>query len=184
MSHHSEQPAEDAMQQDDDHIIPLQQQDPAQQQQPAQQNQAQQQQPQLTPRAAVLSQEAHIMKCKVSSAKQISSLLSSMIISKDTQWATCVLSNNAMKFVVEEDKCYRSTATLKKNLFQDYNYFYDQNVIRFDINLKNLIDCMNIYGTTAQDTSFTMSYPGVDNSLILTYVVVFFFTPLTPTPLA
>jgi len=166
MSQHSEQPVEDVMQ-DDPAQMPLQQQQPVQT--PPHQQQQQQQPPiQLTPQQRLLSQEAYVMICKVSNAKQISSLLSSMIISKDSQWATCVLSQNAMKFIVEEDKCYRATTTLKKNLFQDYRYFADNTVMKFDVNLKNLIDCMNIYGSTAIDTSFTMSYPGVDNTLSLT----------------
>lgn len=113
-----------------------------------------------------------ILDCKVHNAKTIATILSGLCLHKDSTNSTCIMSEKGIKFVVEDNKTLKTTAYLKKNMFADYRYTAPNQIVKFDVSLSAILDCINIYGNSSTDPIvFRMSYPGLENTLSLMYII-------------
>ncbi|CAH8497346.1 unnamed protein product [Schistosoma turkestanicum] len=72
--------------------------------------------------------------------------------------ATIFATNNGIKVTVEDSKCIQGNAFLHSALFREYSVKKD--IVSFRTNLGVLVDCLSIFGTSAQ---------GSPVSLILSY---------------
>lgn len=109
----------------------------------------------------------YIMRAKLTSAKALSTLLSTVLLTKKTR-AKFQLMDSGIKVIVHhESKSFQCTAFLRKSLFQSYHYSSDLPMIEFELQLCDLIDCLNFYGSAASGTSVFMSFPGIERTLSL-----------------
>ncbi|XP_074643105.1 cell cycle checkpoint protein RAD1-like [Tubulanus polymorphus] len=106
-----------------------------------------------------------ILVLKMDNARNMSNILKAIHF-KDT--ATVFASNNGLKVTVEDAKCIQANAFLQSTIFQDYKINEEQST--FKINLTVLLECLNIFGTSAvpgQTTALKMCYGGYGYPLIL-----------------
>ncbi|KAL9648446.1 hypothetical protein ABK040_014066 [Willaertia magna] len=109
----------------------------------------------------------YIMVGNINSAKSVANVLHCINIDKKQCWSICELSNDGIKFYVQ-DKTFQGIAFLKREIFQNYRYNAEVDHIYFDVNISVLIDCLILYGSNvAQGTIVKLCFPGVDRTLSL-----------------
>jgi hypothetical protein len=61
------------------------------------------------------------------------------------QKAVCYITQEGLKFVVEDFSCVRGTAYFQQSVFRSYHFGADD-PLEFAINLTTLIECLSIFG--------------------------------------
>jgi len=108
----------------------------------------------------------YIMRAKLTSAKALSTILSTVLLKKTTRAKFQLLDSGIKVIVHHESKAFQCVAFLRKGLFQSYHFSSDAPV-EFELQLADLIDCLNFYGGSASGTSVFLSFPGVERTLSL-----------------
>eukprot|EP01006_Ploeotia_vitrea_P048195 TRINITY_DN67207_c6_g3_i1.p1 TRINITY_DN67207_c6_g3~~TRINITY_DN67207_c6_g3_i1.p1 ORF type:complete len:279 (+),score=18.67 TRINITY_DN67207_c6_g3_i1:55-891(+) len=112
------------------------------------------------------SSSQYLFSCKVYSSKMLTKVLSVLLLAKRDSTCQVQVSNDGLKFIVDlEDKSFQATASLKSEVFNDFRC---SQPLRFALNLSHLVESLNLYGASASlSTAVVMSYPGQDNTLVL-----------------
>ncbi|CAL1538335.1 unnamed protein product [Lymnaea stagnalis] len=106
-----------------------------------------------------------LLVAKHDNARNLSTILKAIHF-KDT--ATVFASAMGLKVTVEDAKCVQANAFIQSDLFHHYNIKEDQ--LAFKINLTVLLECLQIFGSSALpgvNTSLKMCYAGYGCPLIL-----------------
>jgi hypothetical protein len=75
--------------------------------------------------------------------------------------------------VTSSDRCTQARAILQKELFQEY-VFEQRTSVMFSVNLITLVDCLQIFGSSSECTTATMTYAVL---LITFYICYMLFLP-------
>ncbi|CAH1801624.1 unnamed protein product [Owenia fusiformis] len=101
-------------------------------------------------------EEQFVLVAKLDNAKNMSSIIKAIHF-KDT--AIFFATKNGIKLTVEESKCLQANAFIHAGVFQEFIIKEEQST--FKINLTVLLDCLNIFGSSA--------VPGVNTALKMCY---------------
>jgi len=99
------------------------------------------------------SDAEYLLICKIDSAKTISDVLSAINFPK--KQALCRISQNGLRFTVDESHLLQANAFLKASLFQD---FVCNGQADFNICIKDILECLTIFGASASNTSLRLHY--------------------------
>ncbi|XP_064459202.1 cell cycle checkpoint protein RAD1-like [Ornithodoros turicata] len=99
---------------------------------------------------------------KLDNVKKLSQLLKAIHV---RDLATVDINEIGMRVIVEEAKCVQAIAFVQRELFDDF-IVKDERVV-FDINLKVLLDCLTMFGSSGTAAAMRMCYSGEGSPLVL-----------------
>jgi len=114
------------------------------------------------------SEGQHLFTARMDNARNLTNVLKAIHF-KDA--ATVFLSDNGLKITVEDSKYVQASAFVQSSLFQDFQ-FQEENAV-FKINLAVMLECLSIFGSSKESSSFTalkMCYDGHGSPLKLMLV--------------
>jgi cell cycle checkpoint protein len=76
------------------------------------------------------------------------------------------ISNNGIKFTIEESKSFQGIAFLQEDLFQEYQFTAPGQHEQFKINFSIFLDCLSIFGNSSF-VALQMAYGGYGHALVL-----------------
>lgn len=103
-----------------------------------------------------------LLDAKLDDVQTILSILKTVSFAQE---ATCLMSSNGLKFIVEQSKSLEAKVFLQCGIFHEFFYADDEQT-SFRINLTMLLECLNIFGSSAT-TTLRMSYAGYGSPLVL-----------------
>ena len=98
-----------------------------------------------------------MFSCRIESSKTISDILTCLCMNRKDHLCHIEASPESLMFVVTgKAKSTQARVNLEADLFDEY--MSDSPSIRLALNLNMLLDCLEIFGSSSENTTATMTY--------------------------
>ena len=102
-------------------------------------------------------QEECMFSCRIENSKTISEILSCLCINRKDHTCHIEATPESLMFVVTgKAKSTQARVNLEADLFDDY--ICEGNSIRLALNLNLVLDCLDIFGSSSETTTATITY--------------------------
>lgn len=116
-------------------------------------------------------EEERWFSCRTESAKVVSSVLQNLSlgnVKKDTMCCVEVRPDMMIFNVSRKSKLNAARANLSSSVFDDYKFHsFDEAPIFLSVYLNTVVECLNLFGSVAENTTLSMNYDNVDTDFKL-----------------